>query len=46
MPRFEVRAGTLLSGLETSVLWVGSLLIEAVFLFALGYVAFIRYDVR
>ena len=46
MPRFEVRAAALFSGLESSVLWVGFLLIEAVLLFYLGYVAFIRYDVR
>jgi ABC-type transport system involved in multi-copper enzyme maturation permease subunit len=46
MPRFEVKARTLLSGLESAVLWVGIMLIEAVLLFALGYVAFIRYDVR
>jgi ABC-type transport system involved in multi-copper enzyme maturation permease subunit len=46
MPRFEVRAAALLSGLESSLLWVGFLMIEATFLFYLGYVAFIRYDVR
>ena len=46
MPRFEVRAGSLVAGLEPSVLWTGAMLVEAVFLFALGYVAFIRYDVR
>jgi ABC-type transport system involved in multi-copper enzyme maturation permease subunit len=46
MPRFESRTGALFSGLESSVLWVGLMLIEAVFLFALGYIAFIRYDVR
>ncbi len=46
MPRFEVRAAALLSGLESSVPWVGFLMIEAVLLFYLGYVAFIRYDVR
>jgi hypothetical protein len=46
MPRFEVREAALLSGLEPSVLWVGFLLVEAVLLFYLGYVAFIRYDVR
>lgn len=46
MPRFEARAAALFSGLETSVLWVGFMLIEAVLLFYLGYVAFIRYDVR
>ena len=46
MPRFEDQAGTLFSGLESSVLKAGLLLVAAVFLFALGYVAFIRYDVR
>ena len=46
MPRFEVRAEALFSGLESSVLWVGFMLIEAVFLFSLGSIAFIRYDVR
>jgi ABC-type transport system involved in multi-copper enzyme maturation permease subunit len=46
MPRFEDRAGTLLSGLESSVLKAGFLLVAVVFLFALGHVAFVRYDVR
>jgi ABC-type transport system involved in multi-copper enzyme maturation permease subunit len=46
MPRFEGQPGTLLSGLESSVPKAGLLLVAAVFLFALGYVAFIRYDVR
>jgi ABC-type transport system involved in multi-copper enzyme maturation permease subunit len=46
MPRFEVRAGAFLFGLGPSALWVGLLLVEAVFLFYAGYVAFIRYDVR
>ncbi len=46
MPRFEDQPGTLLYGLESSVLKAGFLLVAAVFLFALGYVAFIRYDVR
>jgi ABC-type transport system involved in multi-copper enzyme maturation permease subunit len=46
MPRFEDQPGTLLSGLESSALRAGILLVAAVFLFALGYVAFIRYDVR
>ena len=46
MPRFQEQAGALLSGLEASVLEAGLLLIAAVFLFALGYVAFIRFDVR
>ena len=46
MPRFEVREGALLSGLESSAPWLGILLVEAVLLFYVGYVAFIRYDVR
>jgi ABC-type transport system involved in multi-copper enzyme maturation permease subunit len=46
MPRYQDQAGTLLSGLESSVLKAGLLLVAGVFLFALGYVAFIRYDVR
>jgi ABC-type transport system involved in multi-copper enzyme maturation permease subunit len=46
MPRYEARARSLVTGPETSILWVGIMLVEAVFLFALGYVAFIRYDVR
>ena len=46
MPRFQGQAGGLLSGLESSVLKTGLLAVAAVFLFALGYVAFIRYDVR
>ncbi|OGD13287.1 MAG: hypothetical protein A2W20_03860 [Candidatus Aminicenantes bacterium RBG_16_66_30] len=46
MPRFEVREGAFLSGLEPSAFWVGIMLIAAVLLFYVGYVAFIRYDVR
>jgi ABC-type transport system involved in multi-copper enzyme maturation permease subunit len=46
MPRYEDQAGTLLAGLDASVPRAGLLLVAAVFLFALGYVAFIRYDVR
>ena len=46
MPRFQDQAGSLLSGLESSVPKAGLLLVAAVFLFALGYVAFIRFDVR
>lgn len=46
MPRYEDQAGGLLSGLESSVLKGGLLLVAAVFLFALGYVSFIGYDVR
>lgn len=46
MPRFRDRPGRLLAGLEPSVPRVGALFVAAVFLFALGYVAFIRFDVR
>ncbi|MGZ5515133.1 MAG: ABC transporter permease subunit [Candidatus Aminicenantales bacterium] len=46
MPRFQEQTGTLMSGLDSSVLDAGLLLVAAVFLFALGYVAFIRFDVR
>ena len=46
MPRFQDQAGSLLSGLESSVPKAGLLFVTAVFLFALGYVAFIRFDVR
>ncbi len=45
-PRFEAPPGSLLSGLEPSVVWLGLMLVEAVILFAVGYVGFIRYDVR
>jgi hypothetical protein len=46
MPRFEDRPGSVLSGLEPSVIVAGLLVVEAVLLFYLGFVAFIRYDVR
>jgi ABC-type transport system involved in multi-copper enzyme maturation permease subunit len=46
MPRFQGQAESLLSGLESSVVEVGLLLVEAVLLFYLGFIAFIRYDVR
>ncbi len=46
MPRFQDQPGRLLAGLEPSVPKAGGLLVAAVFLFALGYVAFIRFDVR
>ena len=46
MPRFEARAGTLLSGLEKPAVAAGLLLVEAVLLFYAGFVAFIGYDVR
>jgi ABC-type transport system involved in multi-copper enzyme maturation permease subunit len=46
MPRFEDQPGRLLAGLESSVLKAGLLLVAAIFLFALGSIAFLRYDVR
>jgi ABC-type transport system involved in multi-copper enzyme maturation permease subunit len=46
MPRYQDQQGRLLAGLEPSVPRAGALLVAAVFLFALGYVAFIRFDVR
>lgn len=46
MPRFQVPTETLLSGLGSSTVDVGLLLVEAVFLFYLGFIAFIRFDVR
>ena len=46
MPRFQGRSKTFASGLADSVVQISVLLIECVFLFALGYVAFIRFDVR
>ena len=45
MPRFEARAAAL-SEAGPAGLWIMLLVIEAVFLFYAGYVAFIRYDVR
>jgi ABC-type transport system involved in multi-copper enzyme maturation permease subunit len=46
MPRFPDHAAAVLSGLEASIMNVGLLVIEAILLFYLGYVGFIRYDVR
>jgi ABC-type transport system involved in multi-copper enzyme maturation permease subunit len=46
MPRFRERAVSVGAGLEGSSLRLGLLLFECVLLFALAYVAFIRYDVR
>jgi hypothetical protein len=40
------RPGLLFAGIEVSVIRLGFLICEAIFLFALGYVAFLRYDVR
>ncbi len=46
MPRLTASRGSLFSGLESSALGLGLLLAEGVLLFYLGFVAFIRYDVR
>jgi len=46
MPRLPDQPMGLFSGLDSSVLELGLLLIEIVLLFYLGYVAFLRYDVR
>ena len=46
MPRFPDQPMGLFSGLDSSVLELGLLVIEVVFLFYLGYVAFLRFDVR
>ncbi len=46
MPRFLDRAVSLLEGVENSIARIGILLVEAILLFYLGYIAFIRYDVR
>jgi len=40
------RPASLRLGLEGSVAGIGLLLVEAIFLFYLGYIAFLRYDVR
>jgi hypothetical protein len=46
MPRFPDQSRGLFSGLENSILKAGLLLVEIVLLFYLGYVAFLRFDVR
>jgi hypothetical protein len=46
LPRFPPRPRSLRMGSERSVVGVGILLIETIFLFYLGFVAFLRYDVR
>jgi len=46
MPGFLAQRKSLFFGLESSILNVVLLLIEGIFLFYIGYVAFIRYDVR
>jgi len=46
MPRFPDRPMRVFSGLEGPVAGAGFLVIEIVLLFYLGYVAFLRFDVR
>ncbi len=46
MPRFPAVPLRLFAGLRESVLEAGLLLVEIVVLFGLGYVAFLRFDVR
>jgi ABC-type transport system involved in multi-copper enzyme maturation permease subunit len=46
MPRFPEEPMGLFSGLQDSVLDAGLLLVEIVLLFYVGYVAFLRFDVR
>jgi ABC-type transport system involved in multi-copper enzyme maturation permease subunit len=46
MPGFQAQPESLFSSLESSILNIVLLLIEGIFLFYIGYVVFIRYDVR
>ena len=46
MPRFPEQSKAFLSGGADSVVGIGLLLVEMVFLFYLSFVTFIRYDVR
>jgi ABC-type transport system involved in multi-copper enzyme maturation permease subunit len=46
MPRFPERPKALLSGGANSVIDIGVLLVEIIFLFYLSFAAFLRYDVR
>jgi len=46
MPRFPERKASLFEGAANSVVQIGLLLVEGILLFYLGYIAFIRYDVR
>ncbi len=45
-PGFQERPKSIFSGLENSILNIALLVIESILLFYIGYVAFIRYDVR
>jgi len=46
MPRFHEQPKLLFTGLESTIVNIGLILIECVILFYVGFVAFIRYDVR
>ena len=46
MPAFQERSKSLFSGLDSTILNIALLLIESILLFYIGYIAFIRYDVR
>jgi hypothetical protein len=46
MPRFQEQPKYLFTGLESTIVNIGLILIECVILFYIGFVAFIRYDVR
>jgi hypothetical protein len=46
MPIFKGQPMRLFTGLESSVGSLGLMVVECIFLFYLGFVAFIRYDVR
>jgi ABC-type transport system involved in multi-copper enzyme maturation permease subunit len=46
MPRFSDQPQGVFSGLEASVFAIAMLAVEIVLLFYLGYVAFLRFDVR
>ena len=46
IPRFQEQPKLLFTGLESTIVNIGLILIECVILFYVGFVAFIRYDVR
>jgi ABC-type transport system involved in multi-copper enzyme maturation permease subunit len=46
MPRYQEKKASLFEGAANSIARIGLLLVEGILLFYLGFVAFIRYDVR
>jgi ABC-type transport system involved in multi-copper enzyme maturation permease subunit len=46
MPQFQEQPKLLFTGLESTIVNIGLILIECVILFYVGFVVFIRYDVR